>query len=151
VEFTNQDKQTKDDQLLFHGVNFRDIPPHGGTPFTVSTDHQASLSCANLPADSAFYGVSVRRLIALRPASFRHRLAALPLPFASRCCFERIEAGGHRQGTCTPEFIPMLGVHNQLQLDAGPSRSKFSARLFILVFLLTLFPAAPLNWSVRSA
>lgn len=88
-------------------MNFRDTT----APFTVSADHQASLSCANLPADSAFYGVSVRRLVALRPASFGHRLAALPLPFASRCCSGK-RAGGHRQGTCTPEFIPMLGVHS---------------------------------------
>lgn len=100
-------------------MNFRDTT----APFTVSADHQASLSCANSPADSAFYGVSVRRLVALRPASFRHRLAALPLPFASRCCSGK-RAGGHRQGTCTPEFIPMLGVHERWSGRQG-RRHKF--------------------------
>ena len=86
-------------------MNFRDTT----APFTVSADHKASLSSANLPADSAFYGVSVRRLIALLQASFRHRLAALPLPFTSRCCSERVEAGGHRQGTCTPSVHTHAG------------------------------------------
>ena len=54
--------------------------------FTVSTEPRASLSCANLPADSAFYDVSVRRLTALLRASFPRCLAAPQLPFASNCC-----------------------------------------------------------------
>ncbi len=69
-------------------------------PFTVSADHGASLPCANLPADSAFYGVLVHRLIALLQASFRQSLAQLPLPFASRYC--TLRTGDHQQGTCTP-------------------------------------------------
>ncbi len=39
-------------------------------PFTVSVEPGALLSCANLPTDSAFYDVSVRRLTALLQASF---------------------------------------------------------------------------------
>ena len=54
--------------------------------FTVSDEPRASLSCANLPTDSAFYDVSVRRLTALLQASFPQSLAALQLPFASNCC-----------------------------------------------------------------
>ncbi len=51
--------------------------------FTVSDEPRASLSCANLPTDSAFYDVSVRRLTALLQTSFRPRLATTPLSFAS--------------------------------------------------------------------
>ena len=54
------------------------------SPFTVPTsDHRASLSLASSPPGSAFYDVSVRRLADLLQASFRPRLAAQPLPFAS--------------------------------------------------------------------
>lgn len=120
-------------------MNFRDTT----APFTVSADHQASLSCANLPADSAFYGVSVRRLVALRPASFGHRLAALPLPFASRCCSIK-RAGGHRQGTCTPEFIPMLGVHKRvLRTLARASRPSNRASCKRFRLRLRMSPSAP--------
>ncbi len=51
--------------------------------FTVSTEPRALLSCANLPMDSAFYDVSVRRLTALLQASSPQSLAALQLPFAN--------------------------------------------------------------------
>jgi len=51
--------------------------------FTVSDEPRASLSCANLPTDSAFYDVSVRRLTALLQTSFRPRLATTPLSFAN--------------------------------------------------------------------
>ncbi len=54
--------------------------------FTVSAELRALLSMANLPTDSAFYDVSVRRLTALLQASFPQRLAALQLPFANSCC-----------------------------------------------------------------
>jgi len=71
-------------------MNFRDTT----APFTVpNLDHRASLSCANSPAGSAFYGISVRRLVALRPASFGHRLAALPLPFASSSRYASLHYG----------------------------------------------------------
>ena len=64
------------------GMNF-----HSTTAsFTASTEPGASLSCANLPVDSAFYDVSVRRLTALLRASFPRCLAAPQLPFASNCC-----------------------------------------------------------------
>ncbi len=54
--------------------------------FTVSAEPWALLSCASLPADSAFYDVSVRRLTALLQASFPRYLAASQLPFASNYC-----------------------------------------------------------------
>ena len=54
--------------------------------FTVSAEPRALLSCASLPADSALYDVSVRRLTALLQASFPQSLAALQLSFASNCC-----------------------------------------------------------------
>ncbi len=64
------------------GMNF-----HSTTAsFTVSTEPRASLSCANLPADSALYDVSVRRLTALLRASFPRCLAATQLLFASNYC-----------------------------------------------------------------
>jgi len=65
----------------------KDMNCHSTTAsFTVSAEPWASLSCANLPTDSAFYDVSVRRLTALLQASFPQSLAALQLPFASNCC-----------------------------------------------------------------
>lgn len=52
--------------------------------FTLTTsDHWALLSCANSPPAWALYGVSVRQLVVLLPASSGQTLAGLPLPFAS--------------------------------------------------------------------
>ena len=64
--------------------------------FTVSAEPWASLSCANLPADSAFYDVSVRRLTALLQASFPRYLAAPQLPFASNYCMILPRKNGHK-------------------------------------------------------
>ena len=65
----------------------KDMNFHSTTAsFTVSTEPWASLSCANLPMDSALYDVSVRRLTVLLQASFPQSLAALQLPFANSCC-----------------------------------------------------------------
>ncbi len=63
-------------------MNFRSTT----ASFTVSAEPGALLSCANLPADSALYDVSVRRLTALLRASFPRCLAAPQLLFASNCC-----------------------------------------------------------------
>ena len=54
--------------------------------FTVSIELRALLSMANLPMDSAFYDVSVRRLTVLLQASFPQNLAAPQLPFANSFC-----------------------------------------------------------------
>jgi len=54
--------------------------------FTVSAGLWALLSMANLPTDSAFYDVSVRRLTVLLQASFPQNLAAPQLPFANSFC-----------------------------------------------------------------
>jgi len=48
--------------------------------FTVSAEPRALLCCANSPADSALYAVSVRQLIALPYASSRQNLTIPPLP-----------------------------------------------------------------------
>lgn len=61
-------------------MNFRDTT----APFTLSIQTWASLPCANSPADWAFYGVRVPRLIALLLASSKQNLAVLPLPFTNR-------------------------------------------------------------------
>ena len=63
--------------------------------FTVSAEPWASLSCANLPTDSAFYDVSVRRLTALLQTSSRPRLATTPLSFANGCSNLKINTGVH--------------------------------------------------------
>ncbi len=54
--------------------------------FTVSAELWALLSMANLPTDSAFHDVSVRRLTVLLQASFPQNLAAPQLPFANSFC-----------------------------------------------------------------
>ena len=71
--------------------------------FTVSAGLWALLSMANLPTDSAFYDVSVRRLTALLQASFPQSLAALQLPFASNCCtLIKIKYRGSLTGDLNP-------------------------------------------------
>jgi hypothetical protein len=87
--------------------------------FTVSTEPGASLSCANLPTDSAFYDVSVRRLIALLQASSPQSLAALQLPFASNCCTLYKHTEVHLQGTYTPLVHAHAGRTHQFAPDAN--------------------------------
>ena len=78
-------------------MNFRSAT----ASFTVSDEPWASLSCANLPTDSAFYDVSVRRLTALLQTSFRPRLATTPLSFASSYSILEKYTGVQLQRTCT--------------------------------------------------
>lgn len=102
-------------------MNFRDTT----APFTVpNLDHRALLSCANSPAGSAFYGISVPFqgrlwLVALRPASFGHRLAALPLPFASSSRY----ASQHYGDLPTRDLHPMSScpcwAYTVLPADCG--------------------------------
>ena len=99
---TSHDKQISPDK----DMNCRSTT----APFTVSAEPRASLSCANLPTDSAFYDVLVHRLTALLQASFRQSLATLPLPFASSCCIFKIQEFTYR-GLAPHEFMPMPGVH----------------------------------------
>ncbi len=80
-------------------------------PFTVSTELRALLSMANLPIDSAFYDVSVRRLTALLQASFPQSLTALQLPFANSCCTLKYKYRSSPIRDLHPiSFMPMPGV-----------------------------------------
>jgi hypothetical protein len=73
------------------------------SPFTAPTlNHRVSLSLASSPPGSAFYDISVRRLAGLLQASFRPRLTAWPLPFASSCHSILDRMVILLQGTCTP-------------------------------------------------
>ncbi len=85
-------------------------------PFTVFTEPRALSSVADSPMNSAFYGVSVRRLTALLQASFPQSLAALQLPFASNYCTFNIQRV-HLQGTCTPLVHAHAGRTNRLNSD----------------------------------
>ena len=70
--------------------------------------------CACSPGDQAFYGVSVRRLAALPPASFRPLLAETPLPLASSSG-PLAWAGYSCRGLSPHESTPMPGVHNRVE------------------------------------
>ena len=61
--------------------------------------HGLRSCCACSPKDQAFYGVSVRRLAALPPASSGPLLAETPLPSASGCTTRVLP-----QGTFTPSI-----------------------------------------------
>ena len=65
-------------------------------------------------------------------ASFRHPLAGLPLPSASS--YSHPQRGQYRysyRGLAPHQFMPMPGVHNQLQPDKYSLRSHFSGDLSV--------------------
>jgi len=111
---------TSKGNLYIHTMN--EIVPKIDAPkssFTVSDEPGASLSCANLPTDSAFYDVSVGRLTALLRASFPQCLAALQLLFAGNCrTLIKINTEVHLQGTETPLVHTHAGRTHLVQGDA---------------------------------
>ncbi|MCH7676950.1 hypothetical protein IH879_18670 [candidate division KSB1 bacterium] len=117
---------------------------------TVSAELGALLSCANLPADSALYDVSVRRLTSRRfgiQASFPQSLAALQLPFANNCSTLKSRYWGsliedlHLSSSC-----PCRAYTCGLQLTAGPVLSglffALSKKLILVSRLGAHKPAA---------
>ncbi len=101
--------------------------------FTVSDEPWALLSCANLPTDSAFYDIRVRRLTVLLQASSPQGLAALQLPFANNYSIFNQRYWGSLIGDFNPMssprgidyptgFMPLPGVHKKMQTDAKNAR-----------------------------
>ena len=104
-------KQTSPDKSMnFHKAT---------VSFTVSAEPSALLSCASLPADSALYDVSVRRLTALLQASFPQSLTALQLPFASNCCTLNIKYRGSLTGDLNPISSCPRRAYTAFTLTAG--------------------------------
>ena len=71
-------------------------------PFTSGGEHRASLCGASLPAPSASYGISVRRLTGLTAASFPRDLAIPQLPRSSASAILLPEPG-RRVGRGVPQ------------------------------------------------
>jgi len=90
--------------------------------FTVHSKLGALSSGADSPKGSASYDVSVRRLAGLPPASFRPRLAATPLPWASSCGRTRRHRSSYR-GLSPHQYTPMPGVHQSLKQTSEPGGS----------------------------
>ena len=108
---TSRDKQISPDK----NMNCRSTT----ASFTVSDEPRASLSCANLPTDSAFYDVSVRRLTALLQTSSRPRLATTPLSFASSYSILRKHTGIQLQRTYTSLVHAHAGRTHPMQPTQG--------------------------------
>ena len=93
-------------------------------PFTSGAEHRASLCGASLPAPSASYGISVRRLTGLTAASFPRDLAIPQLLLSSACAIlptmkaGRMAVFPHR-GLAPHQFTPMSGAHQTLQATAA--------------------------------
>ena len=97
-------------------------------PFTSGREHRAWLCGASLPAPSASYGISVRRLTGLTAASFPRDLAIPQLLLSSASAIllpeseNKMSVFPHR-GLSPHQFTPMSGAHHALHRMAAPPRS----------------------------
>ena len=102
-------------------------------PFTSGGEHGTSLCGASLPAPSALYGISVRRLTGLTAASFPRGLAIPRLLLSSASAIlptmtaSRTAVFPHR-GLAPHQFTPMSGAHQRMH-RTPPSRCGFRSRI----------------------
>jgi hypothetical protein len=96
-------------------------------PFTSGVEHRALLCGASLPAPSALYDLSVRRLTSLTAASFPRDLAIPQLLLSSACAIVPTMTAGptavfpHR-GLAPLQFTPMSGAHQSVERMAAGGR-----------------------------